>query len=62
MNTDRDDCDECVAEGLLRVLAVRDLLECVLWGETHPTNGINAALRGLQNARGIFIAAGIEAE
>jgi hypothetical protein len=62
VNQDPGDCDECVAEGLLRVLAMRDLLDAILWGETHPTNGVNIAIRGLQNARGIFMAAGLETE
>jgi hypothetical protein len=41
---------------------MRDLLDAILWGETHPTNGVNIAIRGLQNARGIFMAAGLETE
>jgi hypothetical protein len=58
----RGDCEECVADGLSRIFAVRDLLDDIIWGETHPTNGVNIAIRGLQNARAIFMAAGFEVE
>jgi hypothetical protein len=56
------ECEPCVAEALSRVLAVRDLLDCVLWGDTHPTTGLDASIKGLQNARGLFMVAGFEGE
>jgi hypothetical protein len=52
----------CEAEALLRVLAVRDAIDLVLWGEADPLRGVDVAIVGLQNARRMFIAAGFEAQ
>jgi hypothetical protein len=62
MNDGRDDCDECEAAALTRVVAVRDLLDYVLWGQTNPVGAIDGAIAGLASARGMFMAAGFKAE
>jgi len=53
---------ECEAEALLRVCAVQDLLSAALWGETNVLRGIEDAIHGLQNARNVLRAAGLEVE
>jgi hypothetical protein len=55
-------CGPCEAEALLRVIAVRELLEFVVWGQSNPLSGVTAAIRGLQNARNMLLASGYEVE
>lgn len=51
------DCEGCVNEALLRVLAARDLLDCVLWA----TPGV-APLDGVTGAIGLLSAAARQLE
>jgi hypothetical protein len=61
VNGPRADCGDCEAEALLRVLAVRELLEAVLWNEAaNPLRAISLAISGLQNASNMLKAAGFE--
>lgn len=62
MTDGRRECDGCEAEGLSRVLAVRDLLDAILWRQVHPISGIELARRSLNYAQRSFDAAGIEPE
>jgi hypothetical protein len=50
----------CVAEALQRVVAVRDLVDMVLWAEAPPLRAIELAISGLTNARNMFKSAGFE--
>jgi hypothetical protein len=51
-------CADCEVVALERVLAVRDYLDCVIWGQVRPLHGIDVALKGLDLARAEFVAAG----
>jgi hypothetical protein len=51
------DCQPCEAEGLSRVLAVRDLLDKIVWGQSEPNHGLEVAIAGLERARRCFQAA-----
>jgi hypothetical protein len=42
------------------MLAVRDLLDLILWAETDPLRGVERAIQGLSVARGQLLAAGHE--
>ena len=55
-----NNCGECETEALGRLLAVRDLLDLILWAETDPLRGVDRAIQGLGVARGHFLAAGYE--
>jgi hypothetical protein len=53
-----DLCGPCETEALLRVIAVADCLEAVLWADVDPVRGVDAAVIGLRRARAEFVAAG----
>jgi hypothetical protein len=53
-------CGDCESEALARVIAVRDLLDLILWAETDPLRGVERAIQGLGVARGQLLAAGYE--
>lgn len=48
---------EQVAEFLVRITALRDLLDNILWAETEPMQAVNVAIEGLQSARLVLKAA-----
>ena len=57
------DCHECSeAQALLVLLAVRDLLDAVIWRQTSPLRAVEDARRGLFNTSNMFKAAGYEVE
>ncbi len=58
----RSDCDQCETEGLARVMACRDVLDFILWGEVDPVQGVDSAITGLRIARRGFVAAGFGGE
>ncbi len=62
MNTDRSDCGTCEAEALLRVMAVRDLLDLVIWNQTDPLKGVESAISGLNLSRNQLRAARWESD
>lgn len=49
------------SDALARVIAVRDLLNAVLWREASPLSGVSVAVAGLQAARRVLVASGCEA-
>jgi len=55
-------CNGCEAEALARLLAVRDLVEIMIWRATDPLRGIDSAMTGLRYARRAFVAAGYQPE
>ena len=54
------DCEDCEAEALTRVLYSTDLLHQVLWRETAPLRGVEAAIGTLQVAAENLRATGYE--
>jgi hypothetical protein len=56
----KNSCSGCMpsmAEGLGRVLAVRDTLDLILWGKADPDQGLERAITALGHARRCFQAA-----
>lgn len=47
-----------MAEFLVRITALRDLLDHILWAEAEPMPAVNVAIEGLQGARLVLKAAG----
>ncbi len=56
------DCSGCEAEGLRRVLVVRDMCDYVLWGEIDPLRGVQVAMTALRIAANALRAAGYEGD
>ena len=49
---------EHMAEFLVRVVALRDLLDHILWGQAEPMQAVHVAIEGLQSACLVLKAAG----
>lgn len=60
MTVDREGCCEAEADALVRVMAARDLLDCVLWREVDPLRGVEHARTALVNAGILLRDAGYE--